>query len=209
MSAPPSCRRARTAWLLSRLVWPTTILFAVTLLVVFTMILWTGDSANRTAAERERVQLAAAIEQTLDGLRGSLAQLVSRLDREGLGSPPRVQRPLGPPAPRRPSSTAPLWLRQRGGSWPARRATTPRIGGLRPDAADRRRRGRGGRVNLAGAGHQVGTAGEAFPFDLSLARLVAGGDATFAVAAVPLLTTGLDADEPASPSPFGGSAPTT
>jgi diguanylate cyclase (GGDEF)-like protein len=61
--------------LLSRLVWPTTILFALTLCVVFTMILWTSDSANRGAADRQRVQLTAAMEQKLGDYRTQLSQL--------------------------------------------------------------------------------------------------------------------------------------
>ncbi|HEY8567229.1 MAG TPA: EAL domain-containing protein [Beijerinckiaceae bacterium] len=63
--------------LLSRLVWPTTILFALTLCVVFAMILWTSDSANQVAAQRQRFQLQAAVEQKLEDLRDRLTQLAA------------------------------------------------------------------------------------------------------------------------------------
>ena len=53
--------------LLSRLLWPTGILFAATLCILFSTILWTSDSINDAAAERERVQLGNAIEGHLAG----------------------------------------------------------------------------------------------------------------------------------------------
>ena len=41
--------------LTSRLVWPTATLLAVTLGFVFTTIVWTSDSANFTAGNRQRM----------------------------------------------------------------------------------------------------------------------------------------------------------
>ena len=185
--------------LLSRLVLPTTILFAVTLFVVFTMILWTGDSANRTAAERERVQLTAAIEQTLDGLRGSLAQLVTRADADG--SHPAAD-DLATRFGRRSASATEFdgaFLVAADG-----RVLAGAENGLAAgrDAFDRMRPVldavvEAAWVNLAGAAHTGGKS-EASPFDLSLARFMTSGDATFAVAAVPLPPrTVLSPDEPA------------
>ena len=63
--------------LLSRLSWPTAILFAGILAALFATVLWTSDNANEAAAERQRMQMAAALEQKLDDLEERLAQLSS------------------------------------------------------------------------------------------------------------------------------------
>ena len=63
--------------LLSRLAWPTAILFAGILAALFATVLWTSDNANETAAERQRLQMTAALEQKLDDLGERLVQLTS------------------------------------------------------------------------------------------------------------------------------------
>jgi diguanylate cyclase (GGDEF)-like protein len=67
--------RRSYAALLARLVWPTAILFAVTLCIVFATILWTSERANKAAVERQSVQLTAAFEQKLADLSDRLWQL--------------------------------------------------------------------------------------------------------------------------------------
>ncbi|MDB5590650.1 EAL domain-containing protein [Enterovirga sp.] len=71
LSLAASPGRSHTV-LLSRLLWPTAVLFGSTLWIVFSTILWTSDSVNEMAVERQRAQLNAAMEQ-------SLSQLVTRL----------------------------------------------------------------------------------------------------------------------------------
>jgi diguanylate cyclase len=63
--------------LLSRLAWPTAILFAGILAALLATVLWTSDNANETAAERQRLQMTAALEQKLDDLKERLVQLTS------------------------------------------------------------------------------------------------------------------------------------
>src|SRR4051794_4386355 len=63
--------------LLSRLAWPTAILFAGILAALFATVIWTSDSANRTAVEHQKLQLTAALEQKLDDLEERLVQLTS------------------------------------------------------------------------------------------------------------------------------------
>jgi diguanylate cyclase len=63
--------------LLSRLAWPTAILFAGILAALFATVLWTSDSANQTALNRQRLQMMAALEQKLDDLEDRLVQLTS------------------------------------------------------------------------------------------------------------------------------------
>jgi diguanylate cyclase (GGDEF)-like protein len=63
--------------LLSRLVWPTAILFAATLGGVVATIFWTSDSANEAAIERQRVQLTGAIQHKLDDVKTRLAHLAA------------------------------------------------------------------------------------------------------------------------------------
>ncbi|HEV2556991.1 MAG TPA: EAL domain-containing protein [Microvirga sp.] len=65
MSRVSLLQRSSHSALLFRLVWPTAILFSVTLAVVFAMIMWTSDAANREAAEKQRVQFEAALDQRL------------------------------------------------------------------------------------------------------------------------------------------------
>ncbi len=47
--------------LLSRLLWPTGILFVSTLWIVFTTILWTGDQVDEDALARQQSQISAAL----------------------------------------------------------------------------------------------------------------------------------------------------
>src|SRR5687768_3528222 len=63
--------------LLSRLAWPTAILFAGVLAALFATVIWTSDSANEAAVERQRLQMIAALEQKLDDLEERLVQLTS------------------------------------------------------------------------------------------------------------------------------------
>jgi diguanylate cyclase len=63
--------------LLSRLAWPTAILFAGILAALFATVVWTSDSADRTAVEHQRLQMSAALEQTLDQLEDRLVQLTA------------------------------------------------------------------------------------------------------------------------------------
>jgi len=63
--------------LTSRLVWPTATLLAVTLGFVFTTIVWTSDSANFTAGNRQRMQLTGALEQRLEDLKARLVQFAA------------------------------------------------------------------------------------------------------------------------------------
>jgi hypothetical protein len=66
--------------LLFRLVWPTAILFVMTLALVFGTILWTVDSANRGAAQHQLSRLDQAIE-------GQLVNLFEGLKREACRGP--------------------------------------------------------------------------------------------------------------------------
>jgi diguanylate cyclase len=63
--------------LLSRLAWPTAILFAGVLAALFATIVWTSESANQVAMERQKLQMTAALEQKLDDLEERLVQLTS------------------------------------------------------------------------------------------------------------------------------------
>jgi diguanylate cyclase (GGDEF)-like protein len=72
-SAPTSPHPYRV--LLSRLAWPTAILFAGVLYAVFATVVWTSDSANEAAVERQKLLLRAAIEQELHDLQENLYQL--------------------------------------------------------------------------------------------------------------------------------------
>jgi diguanylate cyclase len=62
--------------LLWRLVWPAALLFAGVLCALFATLIWTSDSANDTAAERQKLQVGAAIEQELEGLQGDLRHIL-------------------------------------------------------------------------------------------------------------------------------------
>ncbi len=64
----------RSGALLSRLLWPSAMLFAATLWIVFSTILWTSDSVNEIAAERQKAQLSAAVEQHLGNLGSRLLE---------------------------------------------------------------------------------------------------------------------------------------
>ncbi len=78
--------------LTSRLVWPTAILLAVTLGFVFTTIVWTSDSANFTAENRQRMQLTGALEQRLEDLKARLVQFAADPDLLGAGFTHRSRR---------------------------------------------------------------------------------------------------------------------
>lgn len=62
--------------MLWRLAWPTAFLFAGVIYAVFATVIWTSDSANEAAAERQKLQLTAAIEQELQDLHDSLRHVV-------------------------------------------------------------------------------------------------------------------------------------
>ncbi len=57
---------------LSRLLWPMGLLFAATLWIVFSTILWTSDTVNEIAVDRERAQISAALDQHLGTLRSRI-----------------------------------------------------------------------------------------------------------------------------------------
>jgi diguanylate cyclase len=63
--------------LLSRLAWPTAVLFGGILAALFATIVWTTESANQVATERQKLQMSAALEQKLDDLEERLVQLTS------------------------------------------------------------------------------------------------------------------------------------
>ncbi len=52
--------------LMSRLLWPTGILFVSTLWIVFATILWTGEKVDEDAVARQQAQLSAALERHLE-----------------------------------------------------------------------------------------------------------------------------------------------
>jgi diguanylate cyclase (GGDEF)-like protein len=78
--------------LLSRLLWPTGFLFAATLWILFSTILWTSDSINDVAAERERVQLGNAIDMQLAGYGQTLIDLAASENLFGMGPAPAPER---------------------------------------------------------------------------------------------------------------------
>jgi diguanylate cyclase (GGDEF)-like protein len=78
--------------LLSRLLWPTGILFAATLCILFSTILWTSNSINDAAAERERVQLGNAIEGHLAGYGRALTEIAASENLFGLKRAPTGDR---------------------------------------------------------------------------------------------------------------------
>jgi diguanylate cyclase (GGDEF)-like protein len=80
--------------LLSRLLWPTGILFAATLGILFSTILWTSDSINEVAAERQRVQLGNAIDGSLAGYGRALAELAAAENLFGLAPAEMAERLL-------------------------------------------------------------------------------------------------------------------
>ena len=100
--------------LTSRLVWPTATLLAVTLGFVFTTIVWTSDSANFTAENRQRMQLTGALEQRLEDLKARLVQFAAEPNLLGAGSrtAPADDEALAP-APPTPSTSPACSLRAR------------------------------------------------------------------------------------------------
>jgi len=72
-SSAPGSRRSYSV-LLARLFWPTAFLLAATIGFVFSTIIWSSRNANDEAAERQRAQIAAAIEQRLQDLQAQLSQ---------------------------------------------------------------------------------------------------------------------------------------
>ncbi|HEX8166570.1 MAG TPA: EAL domain-containing protein [Beijerinckiaceae bacterium] len=171
--------------LMSRLVWPTATLLAVTLAFVFTTIHWTSDSANITAGHRQRMQLTGAVEQRLEDLKGRLVQFAANpgLLGAGLRTAPLDQgEPVAPPpqpfdftgvfAPG--ESIALLASRTREGFGDAGAATA-----LLAELVE------AARSNLSGDGRE--TPGEGFvPRDLAVSRLVFDGAAVLAAVAVPI-----------------------
>jgi hypothetical protein len=97
--------------LTSRLVWPTATLLAVTLGFVFTTIVWTSDSANSTAENRQRMQLTGALEQ-LEDLKARLVQFAAdpSLLSAGLRTAPADGEALAPAPPTPSTSPACLLL---------------------------------------------------------------------------------------------------
>ena len=86
MSSPGSAFGRSHGVLVSRLLWPAGILFAATLWIVFSTTLWTSDSVNAIALERQQVQLSAAIKQHLDDLRTRFLDFAAAAGRfDGLG----------------------------------------------------------------------------------------------------------------------------
>ncbi|HEX2510913.1 MAG TPA: EAL domain-containing protein, partial [Microvirga sp.] len=75
MSRVSLLKRQSHGALLFRLVWPTAILFAATLAVVFATIMWTSEGANEDAAERQTAQFRSVIDQRLAELVDALKPL--------------------------------------------------------------------------------------------------------------------------------------
>jgi diguanylate cyclase (GGDEF)-like protein len=71
-SSLPTSRRSH-AQLLHRLFWPTALLLCGTIGFVLLTILWSSQAADMESAERQRLQLAAAVEQRLQDLENQLA----------------------------------------------------------------------------------------------------------------------------------------
>ena len=71
-SSLPTSRRSH-AQLLHRLFWPTALLLCGTIGFVLLTILWSSQAADMEGAERQRLQLAAAVEQRLQDLEHQLA----------------------------------------------------------------------------------------------------------------------------------------
>jgi diguanylate cyclase (GGDEF)-like protein len=74
--------------LFSRLLWPTGILFVSILWLVFATILWTSDSVNRVAAERQHELLAGAIRHRLETFRDDVARTADVSGLELVGHAP-------------------------------------------------------------------------------------------------------------------------
>ena len=171
--------------LTSRLVWPTATLLAVTLGFVFTTIVWTSDSANFTAGNRQRMQLTGALEQRLEDLKARLVQFAAdpSLLGAGLRTAPADGEALAP-APPHPfdftgvfapgESARPLATPEPAdGARRQRRDGTPR----RPHRGGARQR-RGRRPRTPGNG--------SVPRDLAVSRLAFDGAAVLAAVAVPV-----------------------
>ncbi len=75
MSRVSLLKRQSHGALLFRLVWPTAILFAATLAVVFATIMWTSEGANEDAAARQKAQFRSVIDQRLAELVDALKPL--------------------------------------------------------------------------------------------------------------------------------------
>lgn len=77
MSSPDLSSAGRSVRsILPTLIWPAGLLFAAILWGVFSLILWTSESVNEIASERERAQFGSAIAQHLDSLRARLPDMV-------------------------------------------------------------------------------------------------------------------------------------
>jgi diguanylate cyclase (GGDEF)-like protein len=170
--------------LMSRLVWPTAALLLVTLGVVFTTIHWTSDSANRTAGNRQRMQLTGAIEQKLQDAKGRLSQFASSPALLGTGL--RTASPDGEPAalpPPQPfdfvgafTAKGPSLLASRSRQGPV---DAPAMTALLSELVE------AARQNAAADGRE--TLGEAIvPRDLAVSRLLFDGQTLLAAVAVPV-----------------------
>jgi diguanylate cyclase len=171
--------------LTSRLVWPTATLLAVTLGFVFTTIVWTSDSANFTAGNRQRMQLTGALEQRLEDLKARLVQFAADpgLLGAGLRTTPADGEALAP-APPHPfdftgvfapgESARPLATLSRQTARDASAGTA-----LLADLIE------AARANAAGGARETPGNGSV-PRDLAVSRLVFDGAAVLAAVAVPV-----------------------
>jgi diguanylate cyclase len=171
--------------LTSRLVWPTATLLAVTLGFVFTTIVWTSDSANFTAGNRQRMQLTGALEQRLEDLKARLVQFAAdpSLLGAGLRTAPADGEALAP-APPHPfdftgvfapgESARPLATLSRQTARDASAGTA-----LLADLIE------AARANAAGGARETPGNGSV-PRDLAVSRLAFDGAAVLAAVAVPV-----------------------
>jgi diguanylate cyclase (GGDEF)-like protein len=82
-----SSRLARShSALLSRLLWPTGLLFVATLVLVVVTFLWSSHNANVVAAGSQRARMAAGIDQRMESLRDEFAGFLASLPAREPGS---------------------------------------------------------------------------------------------------------------------------
>ncbi|MBV9077738.1 MAG: EAL domain-containing protein [Methylobacteriaceae bacterium] len=79
--------------LLSRLLWPTGILFASTLWLVFSTMLWTTDRANEVAIQHQRARFSASLDRLVERVRLEIGQTLGSTGLEVL-----MRQPGGPSA---------------------------------------------------------------------------------------------------------------
>ncbi|NNM72631.1 putative bifunctional diguanylate cyclase/phosphodiesterase [Enterovirga aerilata] len=68
---------------MSRLLWPTGVLFVATLTMVVVTFLWTSQNADLVAIDGQRARLGAGLDQRLESLRDEFAGFLARLPIEG------------------------------------------------------------------------------------------------------------------------------